>query len=103
MGVQLLADLRKVFRDAGDPASMPTDKHGELHGGRDHSVSVRVGDSPGSEGRRKPLTPRSLAALLKPFGIASVYDPASGWLDTEGLQETGTWKSIWQTLSARRR
>ena len=32
VGVQLLADLRKVFRDAGDPASMPTDKHGELHG-----------------------------------------------------------------------
>ena len=69
-GEQLLADMRKVFREAGDPPSMSTANHGGSHGEAILPNLWAIEDSPWSEWRGKPLTPRGLANLLKRFGIA---------------------------------
>ena len=58
----LLADIHKVFRDAGDPKSMTT-----------NFILKKLNameDSPWPEwSRGSPLTPRGLARLLRPFDI----------------------------------
>ncbi len=71
-GEQLLADLRKVFRDAGDPPSMPTGKQGGSTCKAIIPALCAMDDRPWFEWRGKPLTPRGLATLLKSFGIAPV-------------------------------
>ena len=69
----LLADLWQVFQDAGEPAHLPTGKPDEC---RDPSAPAILSslcvmeERPWSEYRRgRPLTPRGLADLLKPFGV----------------------------------
>ena len=58
----LLPDLNQVFSDAGDPDAMATSSILEAL----HAMQHR----PWSEWRRgKPLSPRGLAALLKPFKV----------------------------------
>ena len=66
---QLLADLWQVFRDAGDPPAMPTGKHGESCGNAIIPALCAMEHRPWSEWGGKPLTPRGLATLLKPFEI----------------------------------
>ena len=62
---KLLADLRQVFREAGDPEAMSTaDILDALHA---------MEDRPWSEWRRgKPLSPRGLVDLLRPFKVRPV-------------------------------
>lgn len=58
----LLADLRVVFRDAGDPDKLPTSQILEALCGME--------GRPWSEWRRgQPLSPRGLAKLLQPFNV----------------------------------
>ncbi len=58
----LLADIHKVFRDAGDPKSLTTNCIlKELNAMEDRQWP--------EWNRGSPLTPRGLATLLKPFGI----------------------------------
>ena len=71
-GEQLLADMWKVFGGAGDPPSMPTGKQGESTCKAIIPALCVMDDRPWFEWRGKPLTPRGLATLLKPFGIAPV-------------------------------
>ena len=59
---KLIADLRKVFEDASDPDALPTIQILENL----HAIEGR----PWSEWRRgKPLSPRGLSDLLKPFKV----------------------------------
>ena len=74
-GEMLLADLRQVFRDAGDPAHLPTGKNDERY---DPSLPailpalVAMDGRPWAEySRSKPLSPRGLADLLGRFRITS--------------------------------
>ena len=70
----LLADLWEVFRDAGDPAHLPTGKPDVAQKSLEPAILpalVTMEDRPWSEwSRGKPLSPRGLATLLKSFGIA---------------------------------
>ena len=67
----LLADLRAVFRDAGDPEALPTKQILD--------ALYAMGDRPWTEWRRgKPLSERGLARLLRGFKIASGTIRAAG-------------------------
>jgi hypothetical protein len=65
-GVRLLADLRTIF---GDEVALHTDViidrliNGEQHG--------LASDAPWAEWHGRPIGPRQLANLVKPYGIAS--------------------------------
>ena len=70
----LLADMRKVFWEAGDPEHLPTGKPGEEY---DPTAPAVLPALIGREGRPwsdwsrgRPLSPRGLSNLLKEFGIA---------------------------------
>ena len=72
----LLADIHKVFRETGDPESLPTEFILEKLKAMD--------DRPWPEYRRgNPLTPRGLASLLGPFGIAP------GTIRADGIATAG--------------
>lgn len=70
----LLADLRKVFEEAGDPDHLPTGRHDELYHPSSPAILptlVAMEDRPWAEySRGKSLTARGLASLLMGFGIA---------------------------------
>ena len=68
----LLADIHRVFREAGDPKALSTGDILEKLNGME--------DRPWPEWKRgNPLSPRGLASLLKPFGILP------GTVRTEGI------------------
>lgn len=60
LGIRLLADLKAVF---GDQKAIPTD---DLI-----KVLIDLDESPWGDLRGKPLNPRRLANLLRPYGITS--------------------------------
>jgi putative DNA primase/helicase len=73
LGVQLLADIKTVFERTKAEAVWTEDLLRHLHA---------MSEAPWSEyGRqRKPISPRQLAALLKPFGIGTkgqVWNPST--------------------------
>ncbi|MFI6522188.1 DUF3631 domain-containing protein [Spirillospora sp. NPDC050679] len=63
-GVRLLADLRAVFADAGDPEG--------LHGTFILARLCEIEEAPWADWYGKPFTARDLAKLLKPYDVASV-------------------------------
>ncbi|MGI5164474.1 DUF3631 domain-containing protein [Spirillospora sp. CA-253888] len=63
-GVRLLADLRAVFADAGDPDAM--------RGATLLERLAAIEEAPWADWYGKPFTARDLAKLLKPYGVASV-------------------------------
>ena len=70
----LLADMRKVFKEAGNPETLPTGKPDEQYDPNKPATLpalIAMEGRPWSEwSRGRPLSPRSLASLLKGFDIA---------------------------------
>ena len=73
-GEMLLADMRMVFEEAGNPEALPTGKPDEQYVPNSPtilpSLIAREGRPWSEWSRGRPLSPRSLAKLLKGFGIA---------------------------------
>ena len=70
----LLADMRKVFKEAGNPETLPTGKPDEQYDPNKPATLpalIAMEGRPWSEwSRGRPLSPRGLASLLKGFDIA---------------------------------
>ena len=70
----LLADMRTVFMEAGDPQHLPTGKPDEQYDPSAPTIIpalIAMEGRPWSEwSRGRPLSRRGLANLLKDFGIA---------------------------------
>jgi len=68
LGIRLLGDLKKLFRNAGDPDAMPSALLLELLAGEESGLDA---DAPWGDLYGKAINPRKLASLLKPYGIKS--------------------------------
>ena len=70
----LLADIRAVFKEAGDPEHLPTGKSGDEYDATAPAILpalIAKEGRPWSEwSHGRPLSPRGLASLLKDFGVA---------------------------------
>lgn len=70
LGVRLLADLRTIYRDAGDPEAIPTETLlDRLH---------KLDESPWADLRGKALDPRGLAHRLHQYEVSSVKVKVDG-------------------------
>ena len=95
----LLADLRTVFEEAGDPNHLPTGKYDERYDSSSPAIIpalVAMEGRPWAEySRGKSLTARGLASLLKGFGIAPGTIRLNQELTAKGYKRESfepTWK-----------
>jgi len=65
VGVQLLTDLRAIFGDHENPVALPTSTILDDLRGMEERPWGEWGKPP------RPMTPRQLATMLKPYGVAS--------------------------------
>ena len=95
----LLADIRKLFEEAGDPAQLPTGKSNERYDPCSPAILpalVAMEGRPWAEySRGSSLTARGLASLLKGFGIAPGTIRLNHKLTAKGYKSESfepTWK-----------
>ena len=100
----LLADIRQVFHDAGDPPSLPTDSSEDHYAPHEHAILpalIEMVGRPWSEySRNRPLSPRGLARLLSRFKISpSTIRLASG--STRRGYKRDSFVPIWKRYDIR--
>jgi len=95
LGVRLLADVRDVFDDAGDPEGLPTSVILErLH---------QLDEAPWADLRGKPLDARGLARRLTTYGVGSVNTKTADARVLKGYRREHLWDAWTRYLPPRPR